>query len=127
MTKYIKPVYAVQLNDIWMISKCSQEHNFTKGALSIGFITKCIEYFFNSNDLFRFFINRFPHNSIRTFAQPLKQFKKKILVKQASYEKCVKITLFMTKFFRMYSSISHNLLSSFGSFGLIDMFGLCFN
>lgn len=66
------PVNAMQLNDIWMISKCSQKHYFPKRALSICFISKSIEYFLNGNDLLSFPINRFPNNSISPFAETLK-------------------------------------------------------
>lgn len=65
------PMDAVQLNDIGMIAKGAQKHDFTKCSLGVSFITECIEYFLYGNDLLRFSINCLPNDAVCTFSQTL--------------------------------------------------------
>lgn len=53
-----------------MVPKRLQEYDLTKRALGIRLVTKCVEYFFDGNDVFRLFIDCLPHYAICAFAEP---------------------------------------------------------
>lgn len=57
--------------NVWMSIKFPQKDDLPKSPLSIRSILKCIEHFLNSHNIFGFFIDSFPHNSICTFTKLL--------------------------------------------------------
>lgn len=58
----------IQLNNVWMIAKSAQKHDFAKGSLCIGFIAESVENFLNSYRFLCFPVQCLPHYAICSFS-----------------------------------------------------------
>ena len=58
----------LQTDNVRVPIKLSQEDHLSKSSLSICRILKCIKHFFDSNNIFGLFIDRFPYHSVSALA-----------------------------------------------------------
>lgn len=60
--------HILQSNDVLMPIQLLQENDLSESPLSVCSILESIEVFLESNDVFRFFIYSFPHDTISSLA-----------------------------------------------------------